>query len=80
MPRIHVRKSNVIDSGFGTESNFSTVDIKKYDDPSKLHPNPPTGYKKILLPTLRDRNRQLLSEKISIQNEHVNKSFRRYVN
>jgi hypothetical protein len=29
-----------------------------------LFPNPPTGFKKMVLPTLRDRNRQLLSGKI----------------
>ena len=45
-----------------------------------LFPNPPSGYKKMVLPTLRDRNRQLLSGKIIMQNEHVNKVHRRYIN
>ena len=44
------------------------------------YPNPPEGFKKIKLPILRDRNRFLLSSKINMQNDHVNKSFRRYLN
>ena len=45
-----------------------------------LFPNPPSGFKKMVLPTLRDRNRQLLSGKIIMQNENVNKVHRRYIN
>ena len=57
-------------------ADLSMAEISKDD----LIPNPVSGFKKIQLPTLRDRNRQLLSERISIQNVNVNKSYRRYVN
>lgn len=56
--------------------SLSMCEISKDD----LHPNPASGFKKLQLPTLRDRNRQLLSERIAIQNVNVNKSYRRYVN
>ena len=42
-------------------------------------PSSPTGYKKVILPTLRDRNRRLTSERILIQNRNVNRSLRRYI-
>jgi hypothetical protein len=44
------------------------------------YPNPATGYKKVVLPSLRERDRVLSSNKISIQNLHVNRSLRRYMN
>lgn len=50
------------------------------EDPQGSYPNPPTGYKKLILPTLRERNRHLASEKILIQNLNVNRSLRRYEN
>ena len=44
------------------------------------YPPPATGYKKVVLPSLRERDRVLSSNKISIQNLHVNRSLRRYMN
>ena len=50
------------------------------DEVNIQYPNPATGYKKVVLPSLRERDRVLSSNKISIQNLHVNRSLRRYMN
>ena len=50
------------------------------DEAATQYPNPATGYKKVVLPSLRERDRGLSSNKISIQNLHVNRSLRRYMN
>ena len=50
------------------------------DEVNTQYPNPATGYKKVILPSLRERDRVLSSNKISIQNLHVNRSLRRYMN
>ena len=44
------------------------------------YPNPPTGFKKVIHPSLRERDRFLAAGKISMQNSNVNKSLRRYQN
>jgi len=50
------------------------------DEVNMQYPPPATGYKKVVLPSLRERDRVLSSNKISIQNLHVNRSLRRYMN
>ena len=63
---------------FGGNSMF--LDENGFNQTYDQYPNPPTGFKKIDLPKLRDRDRCLLKEKIQMQNQHVNKSLRRYLN
>lgn len=41
---------------------------------------PNTGFKKIVLPKLRDRNRKMMAYNINTVDEKVNRSLRRYVN
>ena len=56
--------------------SIDAIDIVNLD-----HGNQPvTGFKKIELPKLRDRDRKLMQYKISSQNLNVNKSYRRYLN
>lgn len=54
--------------------------LGEHEEASNQYPNPATGYKKVVLPSLRERDRVLSSNKISIQNLHVNRSLRRYMN
>ena len=63
-----------------TSNILDDVNSQSQINKDNLFPNPPSGYKKMVLPSLRDRNRQLLSGKIIMQNEHVNKVHRRYIN
>lgn len=45
------------------------------------HSNQPaSGFKKVDLPKLRDRDRALMQFKIGSQNSIVNKTYRRYIN
>jgi len=65
-----------------TKRSFLDQLIHDQNEPAptapEQYPIPPSGFKKIEMPKVRDRDRYLLSHKIQFQNENVNKSLRKY--
>ena len=86
MKNIHSASFDFVDERRPAQGHRSVLDSAKADPqqapPASYdqYPIPPSGYKKIELPKVRDRDRYLITNKIQLQNQNVNKSFRRYLN